>query len=118
MRAAESNKRSTYKCFSNHGKRGDWLLPILRWSDADVWQYISEHDLPYSSLYRHGFKRIGCVLCPFAGKDEIALSYQLFPKIVNLWKLAADHYIQKRIDRGTPMTHKTGEDYFNWWIRR
>lgn len=119
MRKAESLKRRGYKCFDNHGKsRGDWLLPALNWSDADVWQYISENNLKVCSLYREGFTRIGCVLCPFAGKDEIKLSYSKFPKIVNLWKLAADKYVQKRIERGTPMTHKSGEEYFNWWIKR
>mgnify|MGYP001572492967 CR=1 FL=1 len=118
MRREESLGRSKYKCFDNHGKRGDWLLPILNWSEADVWQYIAEHNLPFSALYHHGFRRIGCVLCPFAGKIEVKLSYEMFPKIVQNWKLAADRYIQKRIERGTPMTHKTGEEYFNWWIAR
>lgn len=119
MRSAESNKRRGYKCFGNHGKkRGDWLLPIVRWSDADVWQYIYENSLKVCALYKEGFTRIGCVLCPFAGKDEVRLSYSKFPKIVQNWRLAADRYIERRKERGTPMTHKTGEEYFNWWIRR
>ena len=120
MRKAESLGRSKYKCFDNHGKRGDWLLPILEWSDADVWQYISEHDIPFSALYRHGFKRIGCVLCPFAGKEEVKLSYELFPKIVQNWRLAADRYIRERNtnSKRKPTTFKTGEEYFNWWIKR
>lgn len=113
MRRAESAKRKRYKCFDLDYNQ---LLPILNWEDNDVWQYISENNLPVNPLYREGFTRIGCVLCPFASKDGIKLSYEKFPKIVNLWKLAADRYIQKRIERGTPMTHKSGEEYFNWWI--
>ncbi len=118
MRRAESLKRRNYPCFGNHGKRGDWLLPIASWETSDVWQYIAERNLVVCSLYKEGFIRIGCVLCPFAGKNEVKLSYTKFPKIVRLWQLAADHYVQKRIERGTPMTHKTGEEYFNWWIKR
>ncbi len=115
MRRAESLKRRGYKCFDGERQR---LLPIIDWHNSDVWQYISENHLAVCSLYKEGFSRIGCVLCPFAGKAEVKLSYTKFPKIVNLWRLAADRYIQKRIERGTPMTHKTGEEYFNWWIFR
>jgi phosphoadenosine phosphosulfate reductase len=117
MRRAESLGRSKYTCFSEHlGQK--WLLPILNWQDLDIWQYIAERNLEVCSLYREGFTRIGCVLCPFAGKDEVKLSYEKFPAIVQNWRNAADRYIQKRIERGTPMTHKSGEEYFNWWIKR
>ncbi len=120
MRKAESLKRSKYTCFGNHGKRGDWLLPILNWENSDIWQYIAERNLKVCSLYKEGFNRIGCVLCPFTGKDEIKLSYEKFPKIVNCWKRAAERYITLRSadPKRKPTTFKTGEEYFNWWIKR
>ncbi|MFA6307086.1 MAG: phosphoadenosine phosphosulfate reductase family protein [Patescibacteria group bacterium] len=120
MRGAESDKRKGYKCFQEqHGNGGGyWLLPIHKWQDSDVWQYIYERKLEVCQLYSEGFTRIGCVLCPYAGKDEIKLSVSKFPKIVRLWQLACDNYIQKRIERGTPITQKTGEELFNWWIKR
>lgn len=115
MRKAESLKRSKYDCFSLERQQ---LLPILNWSDSDIWQYIAEHQIAVSSLYRHGFSRIGCVLCPYSTKADIGISLKMFPEVVNLWRKACDRYIQKRIERGTPMTFKTGEEYFNWWIKR
>lgn len=121
MRRAESNHRKNYNCFMAENKKHNaWLLPIVNWSDMDVWQYISENGIRTCSLYREGFKRIGCVLCPFASKNEIALSLQKFPKIVNLWRLAADRYITMRntTPNHTPSIFKTGEEYFNWWIKR
>lgn len=119
MRAAESNGRKSYKCFDKH-INSYWLLPVLNWSDADIWQYISERQLKVCSLYSMGFSRIGCVLCPFAGKGEVKLSYALFPKIVNCWKLAAQHYIEQRNadPKRKPTTFKTGEEYFQWWVTR
>ena len=118
MRAEESNGRKGYKCFMGNPGGGHWLLPIINWTNADRWQYIYEREIKVNGLYKLGFNRTGCVLCPFQGKYDVQLSLKYFPKTVNLWKLAADRYIQKRIERGTPMTHKTGEEYFNWWIKR
>jgi len=120
MRSAESNARSHYRCFSERPNNTFRLLPILSWSDADVWQYISEHHLPFSALYRHGFNRIGCVLCPFVGNAEIKQSLILFPKIVQNWRNACDRYVIERNanPKRKPLPFNTGEDYFNWWIKR
>jgi phosphoadenosine phosphosulfate reductase len=133
MRKDESNTRSEYDNFMirNSKNNTSWLLPILNWSDADVWQYISEHNITFSALYRHGFKRIGCILCPFSSKDDIKLCMNLFPKIVNLWKLYGDKYIKMRWEhwydleksgkldkRHKKPTYISGEEYFNWWIKR
>jgi phosphoadenosine phosphosulfate reductase len=118
MRRAESNKRSKYKCFQeNKGQRH--LLPVVYWSDLDVWQYISERQLKVCSLYTEGFTRIGCILCPYCGKDETRLQIIKFPKIANLWLQAAKRYTNKRmIKTKGGWKHKTGEEYFNWWINR
>ncbi|MDD5701591.1 MAG: phosphoadenosine phosphosulfate reductase family protein [Dehalococcoidales bacterium] len=118
MRREESKGRSRYKCFMENPGGGHWLLPIINWTNADRWQYLSEQGIKPNPLYALGFNRTGCVLCPFQSKYDIELSMKYFPKTVNLWKLAAEKYIQKRIERGTPMTFKNGEEYFNWWITR
>ena len=118
MRKAESFKRSKYKCFESERNQ---LLPILNWQDTDVWQYISENKLPVNPLYREGFRRIGCVLCPFAPKSEIKLSFEKFPKIVNCWKSAANRYIEKRMANGwipKEGVYTNGDEYFNWWISK
>jgi len=120
MDSQEPWKRSKYNCFMEHKKDTSthWLLPVLNWSDLDIWQYIGERSLETCSLYHQGFTRIGCVLCPNHGLEESLFEMRMFPKIAQIWRSAADRYIQKRIERGTPMTHKTGEEYFNWWIKR
>jgi phosphoadenosine phosphosulfate reductase len=115
MRRAESNTRSKYKCYSENYHQ---LLPILNWSNTDVWQYIGEQSLAVCPLYSEGFTRIGCVLCPFTSKDEAKYQIAKFPKIATAWKAAAGRYIQARIERGNPTEFQTGEEYFNWWISR
>ena len=45
-------------------RRGLWKAnPLASWSDADVWQYITEHDLPYNVLHEQGYASIGCTHC-------------------------------------------------------
>jgi phosphoadenosine phosphosulfate reductase len=51
------------------------VAPLATWSKADVWGYIRDHDLPYHSLYDHGYTSIGCAPCTRAtapGEDERA----------------------------------------------
>ncbi len=51
------------------------IAPLASWSKAEVWDYIRDHDLPYHSLYDHGFTSIGCAPCTRAtsqGEDERA----------------------------------------------
>jgi phosphoadenosine phosphosulfate reductase len=51
------------------------VAPLATWSKAQVWGYIRDHDLPYHSLYDHGYTSIGCAPCTRAtvpGEDDRA----------------------------------------------
>jgi phosphoadenosine phosphosulfate reductase len=37
--------------------------PLSRWTSAQVWAYIREHDVPYNALHDRGFVSIGCEPC-------------------------------------------------------
>ncbi len=37
--------------------------PLANWSDADVWEYIEAHDVPYNPLIDRGYLSIGCKPC-------------------------------------------------------
>lgn len=37
--------------------------PLAAWSEAQVWQYIREHRVPYNRLYDQGYRSIGCAPC-------------------------------------------------------
>ena len=120
MRRAESTKRKGYKCFQYHSKQHDtsWLLPIVNWTNSDVWQYLTENDLKVCSLYAEGYSRLGCILCPFENPVTTRLNLTRFPKITQNWRAAFDRYFDKRIERGTPLRWATKDDFWNWWIRR
>jgi phosphoadenosine phosphosulfate reductase len=44
--------------------------PLADWSEADVWAYIVEHDLPYNPLHDRGYASIGCTHCTTPGTER------------------------------------------------
>jgi phosphoadenosine phosphosulfate reductase len=39
------------------------LNPLADWSEQEVWDYISAHELPYNALHGRGYRSIGCAPC-------------------------------------------------------
>lgn len=37
--------------------------PLAAWTEAEVWEYIRAHDVPYNRLYDQGYRSIGCAPC-------------------------------------------------------
>jgi phosphoadenosine phosphosulfate reductase len=37
--------------------------PLADWTEAEVWEYISAHNVPTNSLHARGFPSIGCAPC-------------------------------------------------------
>uniref|UniRef100_A0A6M3IR56 Putative phosphoadenosine phosphosulfate n=1 Tax=viral metagenome TaxID=1070528 RepID=A0A6M3IR56_9ZZZZ len=101
-----------------------FIRPILDFDDYDIWQYQRENNLPYCSLYDEGFKRLGCVLCPFTNSTEREIAH--FPKITNLWLLACNRITEATKARGyttltgKPVKHhfENGQELFDWWVAR
>jgi len=120
MRQAESAARKHYSMLMPNKKMPNtsWFLPIVSWSNSDVWQYIRENHLATCSLYSEGYERLGCILCPFESPVVTQRNIQRFPKIAQCWRRAFDRYFDKRIDRGTPLPYATKEEFWQWWIRR
>lgn len=44
------------------------LNPIANWTEADVWNYIKENEVPYNALHDRGYPSIGCQPCTRAIK--------------------------------------------------
>jgi len=118
-RRVEGTIRRNQKGYEPASKYDKYFLrPIIDFDDYDIWQYIRGNNLPYCSLYDEGFKRLGCVLCPFSRNIEREKLY--FPKIVNCWRRACDRIVEYRLTSGKEYKHffQTGEELFNWWVRR
>jgi phosphoadenosine phosphosulfate reductase len=111
-------RRMVEQCRNHPGK--NFLHPIIDWTTADVWFYIRGNNLPYCRLYDEGHKRIGCVMCPMAGRDGMLRDMKRWPKIAEAYKRAFQRCVEKRASLGLTTESRewgTGEDMWNWWIR-
>lgn len=95
MRKHESNKRSSYEFDLNEamGEKSNvpqnWkrILPIVEWTDAEVWLYIVHNRLDFNPLYKLGFGRVGCIICPFSSNYNDLLIQKYFPTHWERWKV-------------------------------
>lgn len=118
IRHEESYNRSKRKylepCFNNRGTR--FLNIIIDWTESEVWEYIRANNLPYCDLYNKGWKRIGCMFCPMAGKSEKKIQARLYPRFKAIFVRTFDKMIEKRRAEGKKTSWNTGEECFQWWI--
>lgn len=67
---------------ASNGKRHvtRWL-PIFEWTEAKVWDVISDSGVPYHPAYDAGMPRLSCCFCVLAGKRELILAARLNPEL-------------------------------------
>ncbi len=59
------------------------LNPIADWTEAQVWEYVHSHNVPYNPLHDRGYPSIGCTHCTRAvrpGEDPRAGRWSGFAK--------------------------------------
>ncbi len=89
--------------------------PLVDWQDDDVKDYIQSEGITLNPLYCEGFRRVGCVGCPMAGKHR----YTEFRRYLTYKKAyihAFDRMLETRKANGKEGTWQTGYDVFRWWL--
>lgn len=89
--------------------------PMIDWSDSDIWDYIHAKKLPINPLYCEGWKRVGCIGCPMAGKSR-SVEFFRYPQYERLYISAFDRMLETRRARGLPCDWESGADVFRWWM--
>lgn len=126
VRGPESPRRKGLWKQVNKDRRSEYafiLCPIVYWTDSDIWRFIKTNNLPYCSLYDEGFKRLGCIGCPFGGPKQMLAQFKRWPRYEALWKRG----FQKYWDNWKGVPRRDGkprwiermdsvDDLWNWWI--
>ena len=122
VRADESaNRKATWKQVTMHRKQHSPIFaPILYWTDKDIWDFHKLYNIPNCKLYDEGWKRVGCVGCPMAGKGRIA-EFERYPKYKEMWirglkKLMVQNPNKKNGEPRFFMKFKDEYEFFNWWM--
>lgn len=51
----------------------DWF-PIHRWPEEKVWSTIAKSGVPYHKAYALGMRRLSCVFCVFASREDLMVA--------------------------------------------
>lgn len=106
--------------FENCQLKGKRVVnPIIDWQEQDVLDYCEAEKIPMNPLYACGWKRVGCIGCPMAGKHRYA-EFARYPKYQQAYIAAFDRMLAERQRRGKAEVGtrwgKTGVDVFHWWM--
>jgi phosphoadenosine phosphosulfate reductase len=70
---SEARRHVPFYALEDDGR--EKFYPLADWSDADVWEYVRRHDVPYNELHDQWYPSIGCAPCTravSAGEDPRA----------------------------------------------
>lgn len=109
-------ERRLFETCQVKGKRV--VNPIIDWKENDVWDYLREQQVKVNPLYCEGWKRVGCVGCPMAGKNRYS-EFARFPKFKQMYINAFDRMLKVRKEQGKNDTTGLWTDaqaVFHWWM--
>lgn len=93
------------------------LNPIIDWTDAEVWEFIHEYNVPYCELYDHGYKRLGCIGCPMSGGKKQEEEFKKYPKYKQAYIKAFGKMLAS-LKEIKSTEWDNGEDVYKWWVSR
>lgn len=116
IRHSESVARSGYSRTQETSKISSQInaMPIIEWTDYDVWLYILAKNLLINDCYQYGYKRVGCWCCPNNSDWSMMLTEIYHPDDMKKWKNMVYEFAER--------TGKTDpDDYYEegrWKTRR
>ena len=116
IRHGESIARAKYDRTQKISKISSQInaMPIIEWTDYDVWLYILAKNLLINDCYQYGYKRVGCWCCPNNSDWSMMLTEIYHPEDMQRWKDMVYEFAEK--------TGKTDpDDYYEegrWRTRR
>lgn len=128
VRAEESARRKRLWKEVQTKLDGEFVAPIVYWTDADVWQFIRSRGVPYCKLYDEGIDRLGCIGCPMQTLRKMNAQFERFPKYEAAYRAAAYRFYARRKQRIADGTYQgniaaanmfaTPEEYWLHWRRQ
>lgn len=98
LRSKESTKRSKYQSImtyewsmenlSSYNLPKQWIMfaPLCdEWADEDVWLFLLMTNTHFNPMYKKGFGRVGCLICPFQQDYVDILIQYWYPKAWERW---------------------------------
>lgn len=78
--------------------------------------YAAAEKICMNPLYGCGWKRVGCIGCPIASKNERRKEFAQYSKYKLAYIRAFDRMLAERRKRELPCAWQNGEDVMHWWM--
>ena len=118
IRRQESNarkkRRQIENCFRDSSKT--YIHPIIDWTEDEVWTFLADRNITTCSLYRDGFTRLGCIMCPMQGTKGMVRDSKRWPTYYHAYLRAFDNMLIGRRKAGLKTTWKYPEEVMDWWL--
>lgn len=117
MIAFDKDGTHSFECeiIKNAKKNNDIVsLPVYKFSNREVWEYIEIHNLDVNPLYKKGYDRVGCIGCPLARNRK--KEFADYPKYRENFIKCADRLVEDRKKANKFNSFEDGLAMFLWWI--
>ncbi len=116
IRHSESTARKGYERTQDHSKISSQInaMPIIEWTDYDVWLYVLYKNILINDCYQLGYKRVGCWCCPNNSDWSMMLTEIYHPDYMEKWKNMVYEFARKT-------GKEDPDDYYEqgrWKVRR
>jgi len=97
VRKEESTARAMYDAIGEGVKNINQInaSPILEWGTAEIYLYLLKHKILLNDLYREGFNRVGCSICPMSSGWRDHLSYGMHELEIQKLLGKVESYVEK-----------------------
>lgn len=115
MNILQENKQQEIRCVNGRDKIV--INPLIEWTDKNVWDFLNDvAAVPHCELYDRGWKRIGCLFCPYATKKELARMEKEYPKYTEIFL----RLIHRLRERGWMNNYEslTDKQILQWWTSK
>ena len=109
-RAVAADEIVKHECIK--GKDRLRIRPILDFSKEEVWEILESYSQPFNPCYEMQ-ERIGCILCPFAKKEQIEKHLLRYPRVKKTLLKNLQIYLDRKETK-----FDNAEDCFNWWLSK
>ncbi len=113
---ARKQRQKEEQCYRVRSKK--MIHPLIEWTDDDIWRYIKACRLPYCELYDQGFKRLGCIGCPFASQKNRDREFARWPRYRALYKKYINRLYDRNKDKPWAQAFVDGDELAEAWLTK
>lgn len=108
-RTLDEIEENEHQCIK--GKDKLIMHPLLSWEESEVWKFLEMCEAPINPCYEK-VKRVGCMYCPFAKREQIEMYSKMYPLYEKRLLVAIDRWKKDK----TKYAQMQPLQILDWWL--